>query len=133
LQSFHWCASSALCTNTKCSESDNGWREEASIHLMKQTKKGTQSTREEGNFEKTIIICGGLLYQLSLIYHDHVLGPKIWPGGSVFRGVIWASAVFFHTLLPHQLRSIPPFGICKVKNMTMRPRMTPASSPVASR
>ena len=87
---------------------------------------------EIGGWEKGPSEMFKVLQALLPEYHDHVLGPNLSPGASLLRGVNCASAVFFHTELPHQLTSMPPFGrICREKNMTNMPMITPASSPAA--
>jgi len=50
-------------------------------------------------------------------------------GGIDLNAIALASAVFVHTVLPHQLRETPPlFHACSVKNITHMETITPASS-----
>lgn len=60
--------------------------------------------------------------------YENTVGPNV-PFGPVgnWRGIPIASNVFIHTVLPHQLRLIPPLGNCRQKKMKMRAMAVPES------
>ena len=59
---------------------------------------------------------------------NQVDGPKKSPSATVFNGAPTASSVFIHTTFPHQFKSVPPFGNCNPKKITIKLIATPASN-----
>lgn len=63
--------------------------------------------------------------------HDHDVGPNVWLTGGMVKGMPIASFVVCQTVLPHQLKMMPPLGRTRQTNTRSEPNARPASRAAA--